>query len=1032
MRYRIIFLFALVLSSFSGLFAQQTEAYRNEYALYYSAEELYEKQQYSAARKSFNDFIKSFDDQKNDPLYIKARYYEGLSALALFNNDAVDLLIQFNKEYPESIYKNKIFFNLGNYYYQKKSYDDAIVYYKKTKVSEIDPDDRDAYFFKLGYASFQEAKIEDARNAFYEIKDGISQYASPALYYYSHIAYQKEQYQVALEGFERLQKDDNFSALVPYYITQIYYLQGKYDKVTELAPSIGANDAYKDKADLNHLMGDAYYKVEQYDEAVIYLEKYNQSAQTSREDDYQLAYAYYKSNNLEKAAKKFERVARTDDELGQTSLYHAGECYLKLDNLDYARTAFFKASELDFDEKIQEDALYNSAILSYKLDYNPYSQAIVAFESYLNKYPNSARKNDVYQYLVNVYSTTKNYQAALNSIENLPTLNIKLKSAYQIIAYNRALELLEQRDYSKAIETFKKVGSYPINSEILGESVYWTGETYFLQGRYAQAIAEYRKFLSIPGNYTSNLKQDAYYNIGYSYFNQKDYVQAESSFRTYTSLNDVANKNKLADAYARIGDCTYTIGGKDNYKLAVKNYEASIALKQGAEDKSRFYQAKAYSWLNDKENTIKSLLDIVNNYKNSVYTVRAVYDISITYYRSKSYENAIRYAEKLANDYPNNILVKDALLLIADIKFKQKEYRISESYFKRVLNEYNNSDTSVCKPATKGLVAIYEELSEVSKIRDLRTNYPCAEISEDAEEEIFYKNGVIAYNEEKYNTAITELTSYLANYPEGKYSGEIRNYLADSYYNIDSTRQAVEVYKGIIEKGNSTYTELALIRSSKFYYNNGEYEDALPMYSKLEKLASTPEVIYNTRIGLMRTNYLLENFENAIVAGLKVLQDKQISDDIEKQAYYIVGMSSFQTKEYDEALIYLRWLAKNSGEIRGTEAQYTIAKIFFNKGEYAKATAEHKALLKRKPAYDYWIAKSLLLQSNILIAQNELFQARSNADVVLKNYPIEDDGILDEASAIIAEIDQLQNTPKTIEEEGVDTIEINDEGGNDE
>ncbi|SFT85702.1 Tetratricopeptide repeat-containing protein [Lishizhenia tianjinensis] len=1032
MRYRILFLLALVVGLNFSMWAQQTEAYRSDYALFYSAEELFEKQQYSAARKSFHDFILSFSDHSNDPFYIKARYYEGLSALELFNNDAVDLLIQFNTDYPESIYKNNIYFKLGNYFYQKKKYPESIEWYEKTKVNDIAEDDKDAYYFKLGYACFQEGKFEQSRNAFYEIKDGVTQYAHPALYYYSHIAYQKEQYQVALEGFEKLKEDESFAALVPYYITQIYYLQGKYDKVTELAPEIGSNENYKDKGDLNHLIGDAYYKVEQYDEAIPYLEKYNESAQTTREDDYQLAYAYYRAGNYSKASKKFERVARTDDELGQTAMYHAGECYLKLENLDFARTAFFKASELDFNETIQEDALYNSAILSYKLDYNPYSQAIVAFETYLNKYPNSKRKNDVYQYLVNVYSNTKNYQAALTSLENLPSLNIKLKSAYQIIAFNRGLELLEQRAYPEAIATFKKVGNYPINADILGESVYWTGEAYYLQGKNQQAILEYRNFLSIPGNYTSNLKQDAYYNIGYAYFNEQDYDQALVAFRTYTGLGNIANKNKLADAYARIGDATYYIGGRENYKLAVQNYEASIQLGQGAEDKSRFYQAKAYSWLNDRENAVKSLLDIVNNYKNSVYTVRAVYDISIAYYRSKNYKDAVRYAEQLARDYPSNLLVKDALLLIGDIKFKQEEYSASESYFKRVLNEYSARDTSVCKPATKGLVAIYEQLSQIEKIRNLRIEYPCAEISDDAEEEIYYKNGVIAYNESRYEDAIPGLSGYIQNFPQGKYAVEIRNYLADSYYSIDSMRLAMEVYDDIINDSYSSYTELALIRASKYYYNSKDYESALPYYVKLENIASTPEVIYNTRIGLMRTNYLLENYENAIVAGLKVMQDKQVSDDIEKQAYYIVGLSSFQVEEYDEALVYLKWLSKNAGDARGSEAQYTIAKIYFLQGEYEKSTAEHKALLKRKPAYDYWIAKSLLLHANVLMATDELFQAKSTVDVILQNYPNQEDGILDEAAAIAAEIEQLQNTPKQIEEGGVETIEINDEGGNDE
>jgi hypothetical protein len=43
---------------------------------------------------------------------LKALYYEGVSALELFNNDAIPLLEQFNRDYPESIFQKDIAFQL--------------------------------------------------------------------------------------------------------------------------------------------------------------------------------------------------------------------------------------------------------------------------------------------------------------------------------------------------------------------------------------------------------------------------------------------------------------------------------------------------------------------------------------------------------------------------------------------------------------------------------------------------------------------------------------------------------------------------------------------------------------------------------------------------------------------------------------------------------------------------------------------------------------------------------------------------------
>ncbi len=95
-------------------FAQTSEKYNSEYENYYRAEELYAKEQFAAARIEFRNFLNGYK-KANDPMYVKALYYEGLSALELYNNDAVTLLTDFNKNYPESIFKNTIYFRLGKY-----------------------------------------------------------------------------------------------------------------------------------------------------------------------------------------------------------------------------------------------------------------------------------------------------------------------------------------------------------------------------------------------------------------------------------------------------------------------------------------------------------------------------------------------------------------------------------------------------------------------------------------------------------------------------------------------------------------------------------------------------------------------------------------------------------------------------------------------------------------------------------------------------------------------------------------------------
>ena len=84
---------------------------------------------------------------------------------------------------------------------------------------------------------------------------------------------------------------------------------------------------------MNHLIGDAFYRVGKFDEAVPYLQEYYEKSNTTRNDDYALGYSYYKSGQYEKAVKLFDKVTREKDSLAQASYYHIGECYLKLNKL---------------------------------------------------------------------------------------------------------------------------------------------------------------------------------------------------------------------------------------------------------------------------------------------------------------------------------------------------------------------------------------------------------------------------------------------------------------------------------------------------------------------------------------------------------------------------------------------------------------------------------------------------------------------------------------------------------------------------
>lgn len=1015
--YRLIVLCFLFASSLA--YAQPTSKYTSKYSDFYKAEDLYEKEQFGSARVLFRAFLNE-NQNGNDPMYIKALYYEACSALELFHNDAIPLLEKFNRNYPENIYKNQVYFKIGKYYFQKKDDKETIAWLSKINKFDLDTADRTEFSYKLGQAYLNTGELEKAKLNFVDVKDTHSPYAGPSQYYFSHISYQQKHYAIALEGFEKLKDDARFSKIVPYYITQIYYLLGDYKKVTQLAKTLGDEESKPGNfGDMNQLIGDAYYRTNQYDEAAVYLEKYNKKNETTREEDYQLGFAYFKSGNYTKAIKEFDKVTKEQDSLTQITYYNIAECYLRNENLLGARNAFDRASRLPYSAKIQEDGLYNYAILSYKIDVNPYNEAVVALQEYLEKYPKSDRIDEVYNCLMSVYTTTHRFQDALNSLEKSQMSDVRLKTAYQIVAFNLSVEQFQNGKYEEALKTFELARKYPIDVNIVNRTYFWTGDAYYRMKNYDKAIEYFEAFSKNPTETSVELRNDAYYNLGYCYLNKKDFAKEEIAFQNYVS-NETKNQEKLFDAFLRLGDVCYVVRKNND---AVKYYETALKFNSPHRDHAYYYMALTYGLeANGTMKKIKALKDLTNDYPHSSYYLTSLYEIALSYRSIKEEDFAISYFNKIINEFPTSNYIIPSKLNIGDAYLSARKYDKAENYFKQLLKEYpNNND--VCETSVSGLTKIYTAQKKIDQISTLSV-YPCAKEIESQIEDTYYNQSIEPYLDQdtNYVASIQNMTAYLEKFPQGKYAAELTGYLANCYSATGQQDKSVATYEKLLEFPKNAQSENAASVVSKYYYNNGNYEKAAKYYRMLDELSVNVGTRYQASIGIMRTNYLQKSYGDAANAAQRVLGSSIITKEVQQEANYILGTSNFFAKNYSQAMEPLSFVVKNAKNATANESKFYLAQIDFDENHIETAENHLRELLKIKPAYDFWTAKGLILQTKIYIKKNDLFNAEQTLSSVIDNYKYKEDGILEEADVLWAELMQQKNMPKQIEEKKADNF----------
>ncbi|MCG3166718.1 MAG: Lipopolysaccharide assembly protein B [Bacteroidia bacterium] len=962
-------------------FSQKTAFYLDPAAEYRLATELYQKEKYTAAREKFENLTEQTAYLPLD-LRVNAEFYTALCAVELFHKDAETLLQRFIDNHPESPKTKAAWFEMGKFQYRKKSWKKAVEWFEKLNTYDLNNEELAEYYFKSGYSYFMLTDFKNAKTNLDQIKGVENKYAAPASYYSAHISYIEENYETALQDFLKLENDKIFSNVVPFYITQLYFMQKKYDKVIEYGTPLLSSANTKRTPEIAKLVGESHFNKEQYKEAVPQLTFFIDNAGIiTREDNYQLGYALYKTGDYDKAITYLEKVAGDADKLTQVAYYNIADCYLRSGKKPAARNSFKQASSFEFDKEIQEDALFNYAKLAYELSFNPYNEAITAFEEYIRKNPQSPRVEEAYSFLLDVYLTTKNYKQALESIELIKNKDDKMKRTYQRIAYYRAVELFNDLNYQSAIAHFDLSLKYPMDKEIEAGADYWKGEAKYKLNNYDGALAEYNKFLYVPG-----VNHDKYktvnYNMGYAYFKKADYPNAVQWLRKYAAASD--DNKKLCDAYIRIGDCYFLT--REN-QLAIDFYDKAVKVGTLDVDYALFQIAVCYGLQNKNESKIAALESLLNTYKNSSYSADAKYEIAESYLLNDALDNALTWFQRVINEHPKSAYVKKSLLSNAQIYYNKNNDDQALELFKKVYADYPG--TSEKNDALLQIKKIYVESGKVQDFESwLKGNAPGFNVAtlDTANYEVAEKK----YLESKFSEAYDGFNTYLTKYPNGNFELNAKFYRAESAYHLKKYDEALEGYNYAIGRAKNIFTEKSLIRAADIHYFRNNYSDAKLMFAVLEEVAEVEQNLINARIGLMRCNYELGEYDEAARYAEKVTGMEKISDDILNEAHLIIAKSALAQEKEGLALAAFNKVANASQTAVGAEAEYNVAAIHYRQGNYDVCEKTIVNIIKNRPAYPYWIAKSFILLADNYVAKDDDFQAKLTLQNLIDKYEGQD------------------------------------------
>ncbi len=973
--------------------AQKTSYYTDQDILFKQGLELFEKKQYASAQKSFNEFA---GKTNSTLLKADALYYAAVCGIELFNKDSEWLMREFIKNYPFSNKVNEAWFYLAKSNFRKKKYSETIEYFEKVDKYKLSKDQLAELYFKRGYSYLMEKNEAGAKADFFEIKEVDNKYMYPAIYYYSHISYKEKNYEMALRGFTKLAGNETFGSVVPYYITQIYFIQGKYNKVVQEAPKLLNDTTFIQKAnEVNRMIGESYFNLKDFSNALVYLKKTNLGSGLNAEGSYVLGYCYYKTGDCANAIINFQKATEASDSLAQSAWYHLSDCYVKQGEKLKAKNAFYEAYRIGMDKKIAEDALFSFAKISYELDFNPYNEAVKGFTKYLKEYPNSPRKDEVYNFLINVYSTTKNYDQAIKSIESLGSIDPILKVTYQKMHYFRGVELFNNNDLNEAEKYFRK--SLDLNTDMKWNSLsqYWLSEISYIRKDYTTAIEGWKKFQIIQGATMLPEYDLSNYALGYAYFQRRekeDYTNAHLSFRKFLLTKNKYDDNKIADAKIRTADAYFM---NRDFLQASAYYKEAIAMNKMDVDYALYQKALCDGLSKNYQEKVAELKKIESRYPQSMYLGAALNELADTYYNNlKDEDNAIVYYERILKNYPKSSFVNNCYAQLGNIYYGRKQDDKAFEYYDKFVK--NDTKSEAAKDVLQAIKRIFEAKGDVEAM----TNYFASvgnPLSEDQIEKATYKTAYDAYYTDKNcELAMEKWEAYIAKFPNGRYITEAKFSDAECAYTKNLFDKALEGYQYVISRPRGIYTETSLSKASYLLYKDKKYEQALPVFQQLEDLAETPSNKNAGKFGAMRCSFYLNRFDISLTEANKVLLIEKLTPQQTSEAKYIKAKSLFETNSLDDAMLEFKAITKASKNVTGAEAYYYIAKIQYLKQDYKEVEKTVNKLVSYEYSNDDWNNKAMLLYADASIARGEDADAMVILETIIESKPKQE--YLDEAN----------------------------------
>ena len=705
-------------------------------------------------------------------------------------------------------------------------------------------------------------------------------------------------------------------------------------------------------------------------------------------DNNRIGIIAYLAGEYERAASILSKVQPTDA-FYQSSLIGLGNIALKNGDKQAALAAFQKAAQLNYDQEVKADGLFNYGKILYELD--SVRDALQPLQEYiaLNFKDQSSEqgKETTESRITQVLTGTSNFQAGVYLLESFKNREEKAEMIYQKVTYYRGMEFYNERAFENSISMFMRSEKVPFDPEMAALATYWKAEAMYEVRKYGEAVDNFSKFLQLPAARNTSVYNYANYALAYAAFRINRYNVAAQYFERFLASEEGSLDKKIRhDVIARLGDSYLSTR---NYGRANEYYSRLIKEKAPNEDYALFQQGIIKGLQGDNEGKLNTLRAVVEQFPNSNYADDVAFEIPYLSFTTGDYESAISGLQQMIKRYPRSSYVPRALMTIGLVQYNNNDNEAAMATFQKVVEEY--STTSEAAQAMLSIENIYLDQGDATSYIHYATSNNIADLSVSEQDNLAFQAGRTLFARGQYGPAVEAINAYFDKFPKPRQEKHARYIRGVSLYHTGHPREALHDLNIILNDWTSQYTEQTLMTVAALYLSLKEYNEAIVHLKKLE-LNSDYKKNYGYAVtNLMICYYELGDFEQ-MENYVELIKNYDKASEAEiATAHLYSAKASLAKEDKATAMKELNLAALKGKSAASAEARYRVAMMQYENKEYSKAQKSAFDVIENMDEQDYWVAKSFILLADTYARKGDAVQARSTLESVIENYEGDDD-----------------------------------------